>query len=145
MSNPSDFSVEVTNETGGTDYRWLRDSHGTTTGITGTLDLATAKGLRGVANSLGVLPSGVALGQITDTERYGLFDPAATDGREVLAGFLIADTSIFNNKGVVNPSGKAAASVLKHAMIARTYLPVEAQRTSITYLTASTGSFVLVD
>jgi hypothetical protein len=137
----SDFAIEVTNETGGTDYRWARSNHGLDAGITGTLELATVASLR---NTEGFIPSGIALGQKTEGGNYGLFDLAATDGREVLAGFLLADVKITNSKFVVQPSGKAPIAVLKHGTIARKYLPVEAQRT-ITALTPSTGQFVLVD
>jgi hypothetical protein len=137
----SDFAIEVTNETGGTDYRWLRSNHGADAGISGTLALATVADLR---NAEGYIPSGILVGQITASGLYGLFDVNASDGREVLAGAILADVKITNSKFVVQSSGKAPISVLKHGTIARKYLPVEAQRT-VTALTPSTGQFVLVD
>ena len=36
----------------------------------------------------GFLPTGLVLGKITATGRYGPYDNTATDGREVAAGFL---------------------------------------------------------
>lgn len=141
----SDFAIEVTNETEGTDYRWLRSDHGTETAVTGTLDLTEAKGLRAFISPLGKLPSGIGLGRITASKRYGLFDPTATDGREVLAGFLPRDIQVHNAKGQINPSDKAAAAVMKHGSISRRFLPVEAQRTSITYLVPSTAHIIIVD
>jgi hypothetical protein len=143
MSN--DFAIEVTSETEGSDYRWARSNHGLDAGVTGTLDLANAKGILGTKSDLGKVPSGVGVGVITTTGRYGLFDPAATDGRQVLAGFIVQDVNVQNAKGAVQASGKAPFALLTHGIINRKFLPVEAQRTSITYLTESTGQFVYVD
>jgi hypothetical protein len=52
---------------------------------------------------------------------------------------------VFNAKGAINPSDKAAIAVLKEATLSRKFLPVVAQRTTLTYLTANTGQFILVD
>lgn len=141
----TDFAIEVTNETAGTDYRWLRSNHGADAGVTGTLDLAAAKAVVAVRSTLGTIPSGVAVGQITTTGRYGLFDATATDGREVLAGFVLTDTNVVDAKGAVQKSAKSPFALLTHGTISRKFLPVEAQRTGITYLTPSTGQFVYVD
>jgi hypothetical protein len=142
----SDFAIEVTNVTGGTDNRWLRSSHALDTGLTGTLDLAAAAAVVDKRNAdTGILPSGIAVGQITATGLYGLFDPTADDGREVLAGFVLADVKVIDSRFNVLKSGKVPFALLAHGTISRKFLPVEAQRTSITYLTASTGQFVYVD
>lgn len=142
----SDFAIEVTNVTGGTDNRWMRSNHALDTGLTGTLDLSAGKAVVDKRDAdTGVLPSGIAVGQITATGLYGLYDPAANDGREVLAGFVLADVKIVDSRWNVLKSGKAPFALLAHGTISRKYLPVAAQRTSITYLTASTGQFIYVD
>lgn len=142
----SDFAIEVTNVTGGTDNRWIRSNHALDTGLTGTLDLAAAKGIVDKRDAdTGILPSGIAVGQITASGLYGLFDAAANDGREILAGFVLADVKVVDSRWNVLKSGKVPFSLLAHGTISRKYLPVVAQRTAITYLTASTGQFVYVD
>jgi hypothetical protein len=141
----SDFAIEVTNVTGGTDFRWLRSSHGVDSAVTGTYDLATGKGIAPLRDAdTGVVPSGVLVGQITATGLYGVWDKDATDGRQVLAGVALADVNVINNRFVVLPSGKAPFAVLKHGILSRKFLPVEAQRT-VDESVATTAQFVFVD
>lgn len=59
----------------------------------------------------GFIPSGTPLGKITASGLYALYDNAAADGREVLAGHLIADIR------VVRADGTTAAQVGSGLMI----------------------------
>lgn len=136
-----DFAIE-TRTTGGTDNRWLASSHGTDTAQPGTLDLTS---LAAQVDQYGIIPSGVAVGKITATGRYGLFNAGSTDGTELLAGFTLAPVSAWTVQGRVLTSGKAAFALLKQATIKRSLLPVVAQRTAISHLTVSTGQFVYAD
>lgn len=136
-----DFSIEST-ATGGADLTWLASSHGQDTAQPGTLDLAS---LATAINTFGVVPSGVAVGKITATGRYGLFTVGATDGTELLAGYILADVNARNASNVALPSGKAAFALLKQGSIKRSRLPITAQRTAISHLTVSTGQFVYAD
>lgn len=139
----SDFAIEVTNVTGGTDFRWLRSSHGVDSAVTGTYDLT--KGIAALRDAdTGVVPSGVLVGKITATGLYGVWDKTATDGREVLAGVALADVTVINGRYVVLPSGKAPFALLKHGILSRKFLPVEAQRT-VDESVATTAQFVFVD
>ena len=139
----SDFAITSTSYASSFDERWRASSHGADAGETGTLELAT---LTAFKKADGTLPSGIAVGEITATPgHYGLFDTAATDGRQILAGFINADVSITNAAGTVQPSGLAPFSLFNHGSIKRSVLPVVAQRTAITYTVASRGQFVFVD
>lgn len=136
-----DFAIEK-RTTGGTDNRWLASSHGTDTAQPGTLDLTS---LAAQINQYGVLPSGIAVGKNTATNRYELLNLAATNGTELLAGFTLADINVWDSKSNVLTSGKAAFALLKQGTIKRSLLPVVAQRTAISHLTVSTGQFVYAD
>lgn len=132
-----DFSIETTSS-GGSDLRWLASSHGTDTAQPGTLDLDL---VYAAPNVYGIIPSGIAVGKVTATGRYGLFDEAATDGREVLAGFVLADVNTFTSLKQTFPSKKAAFALLQHGLINTARLPFVAHRT-IDSDTVTTGSFV---
>ena len=137
----TDLAIETINETEGTDYRWLGAPNENPRGISASLDLTEAGGLLPHLTPLGTVRSGIAVGQITESELYGLYDPTATDGREVLAGFVRTDVNVFTQKGKVQASGKSPFSLMKHGLVVVKYLPIAAQR-SITYLTPNSGQFV---
>lgn len=136
----ADFAIE-TSTTGGVDDRWLASSHGVTT-ISGTADVAS---LATAVDARGILPGGVALGVITASGRAGLYTPGATNGTEVLAGFTREAVNTRNAANATVPSGKVPVAIVKTATIARKFLPVVAQRTSLTHTTVSTGQFVFTD
>ncbi|MER6131882.1 head decoration protein [Streptomyces sp. NPDC001815] len=77
---------------------WLGGRHGTDDTDTITLDISkftsgthyTPSTVTGQPYSL--FKSGVPVGKITASGLYGPFDKAATDGRQVLAGFVVAET-----------------------------------------------------
>ncbi|MFD7341784.1 head decoration protein [Streptomyces violascens] len=91
MIQPYTTSVTVT-----ADRDWLASRHGTDATETVTLDLTKfAKATHYVAPSAsqphGYVRSGVPVGRITASGLYGPYDPAAKDGREVLAGLVYAE------------------------------------------------------
>lgn len=71
---------------------WLRTRKGMSTALTVTLDLTTFTA--GTHYPNGFLPSGLVLGKITASGKYGIYDNAAVDGRTVAVGFLLNDENI---------------------------------------------------
>jgi hypothetical protein len=69
------------------DQSWLASAHGTDTARPITLDVSTFTANTHYPN--GYIKSGVLLGKITASGRYGPYDGAATDGRQTAAGFLL--------------------------------------------------------
>ncbi|GAA3838691.1 hypothetical protein GCM10022403_083920 [Streptomyces coacervatus] len=93
MIQPYTTSVTVT-----ADRDWLASRHGTDSTETVTLDLSKfAKATHYVEPSAGqphgYVRSGVPIGRITVSGLYGPYDPAAKDGREVLAGLVYAEAA----------------------------------------------------
>lgn len=64
----------------------------------------------------GVLPSGTAIGKVTASGKYGLYDEAALDGRTVFVGFTVGDVAISAAKSV-------GAAMLTHGQIREARLP----------------------
>ncbi|MFE6739053.1 head decoration protein [Streptomyces tubercidicus] len=86
----------TTSVTSTADRDWLASRHGTESTETITLDLTKlAKNTHYVeptaAQPHGYVRSGVPVGRVTASGLYGLFDPAADDGREVFAGLVYAE------------------------------------------------------
>lgn len=82
------MDLSVTTESfGQDDQSWLGASHGTDLGRSITLD--TSAFTAGTHYPDGYFPSGLPLGKITSSGLYGPYDNAASDGTEVLAGFLL--------------------------------------------------------
>jgi len=83
-----DFSVKTTSTSGTGDHRWLRTKNVTDWTVPVTIDRSKlTAGTHYDAN--GVIPAGLPLGKILATGKYAPFDATATDGRQVLAGFLV--------------------------------------------------------
>lgn len=132
----TDFSITSSATGRKQDTRWRTSAHGESSARPGQLDpaLVTA-GFQVDA----LAPSGLALGQVTATKLYGPYDSAATDGREVLAGYLS------DNEGVAVTAGsKPTIAVLVHGIVKASVLPIAAQRTAVLTATAS-GAFVYVE
>ncbi len=124
----TDFSITSSATGRKQDTRWRTSAHGESSARPGQLDptLVTAG-----FQVDGLAPSGLALGQVTATKLYGPYDSTATDGREVLAGFLN------DNEGVAVTAGsKPTIAVLWHGGIKASVLPIAAQRAAV--LTANT-------
>ncbi|MEV4741593.1 head decoration protein [Streptomyces sp. NPDC049555] len=88
---PYTTTVQVT-----ADRDWLASRHGTDSTETITLDLTTfTKGVHYAepepGQPHGFVRSGVPVGRIAASGLYGPYDPAATDGRQVLAGLIYAE------------------------------------------------------
>ncbi|MHA7956299.1 head decoration protein [Streptomyces sp. L500] len=88
---PYTTTVQVT-----ADRDWLASRHGTDSTETITLDLTTfTKGIHYAepepGQPHGFVRSGVPVGRITASGLYGLYDPEAKDGRQVLAGLVYAE------------------------------------------------------
>lgn len=99
------------------DQSWLGSDHGTDTARSITLDVATF-----TANTHypdGFLKSGLPLGKITASGKYGPYADGASDGREVLAGFLFT--------GIKAPASTAtpvAGALLLHCFVVESKLPI---------------------
>lgn len=92
-----DISV-VTDDFGGAeDRRWCGARAGMDLCRSITLDVSTF--IAAHVNVKGAIPSGIVLGRITATGKYGPYDPAALDGRQVAAGHLLNTTKVGNGTG----------------------------------------------
>ncbi|MFE3196793.1 head decoration protein [Embleya sp. NPDC059237] len=106
-----------------TSRAWLGGAHGTDSTETITLDITT------LTSGVHYLPSpdtsqpylcvlsGVPVGRITASRLYGAYDPAATDGRQQLRGFIYADA-------IFGPDvKKIPAALLWHGTVVATAVP----------------------
>jgi hypothetical protein len=72
---------------------WLGSSHGTEAIESITVD-ADQGFVAGTHYPNGFIPSGTPLGKITASGKYGLYDDAASDGRQTLVGFLMGGLQV---------------------------------------------------
>ena len=88
-------NIAVTTETfnKGSDKSWLGTRMGLRDMRSITLDISTFDAEH-VAN--GYLPSGIVLGIITATQKYGPYDDTALDGRAVARGHLFEEVKVTN-------------------------------------------------
>lgn len=117
MIQPYTTSVTVT-----ADRDWLASRHGTDSTETITLDLAKLTKSTHYSEPTATAPhgfvrSGVPVGRITASGLYGAYDPAATDGRQVLAGLVYAE-AVFT-PGTV----KVPAALLWHGTVKTAKIP----------------------
>lgn len=118
-------------EAAGDDLSWLASQHGTDMVPTVTLDVALFTALGSGVKDLWLygtragsvvtydrVRSGVPLGEVTVTGAYGPYDDAATDGREVLRGFLYGDARFSS------PSAVVGGALFTHGMLHEARLPV---------------------
>ncbi|MFD5663447.1 head decoration protein [Streptomyces anthocyanicus] len=83
------MDLSLTTQTYGVDDQsWLGSEHGTQATEPATLD--TSAFTAGTHYPDGYFKSGIPLGVITATGKYGPYQGDATDGRETLVGFLFA-------------------------------------------------------
>ncbi len=85
-----DISVQPTETWIAEDRSWLASRDGTDVTQSITLDTSTFTKATHYPN--GYVRSGTVLGRITATGLYGPYSNAASDGREVAAGFLYTST-----------------------------------------------------
>ena len=102
----------------GTDNQsWIASRHGLNNGKPATLDVSLFT--KATHYPEGFFTSGIALGKITATKKYGPYDGAASDGRETLAGFLL--TSV---KAPADTATDVVGAILLHGMVTAANLPI---------------------
>lgn len=114
---------------GAGDQSWLGSDHGVDAARTVTINVTAAASK--IAS--GVIKGGEALGKITATGLYAHYNSAASDGTEVLAGFLLQDTP------VVTGAGNVVAPLLDHGRVVLSKLP-----STVAANATTTGQFVFV-
>ena len=128
----TDFSVTSRATGENQDTRWRASSHGEDSARPGQLDptkfaAGTHYNLNGRADN--VVPSGVAVGEITATKLYGPYDAAATDGREKLAGYVNDNAGV--SLGASPATAKPTFALLVHGIVKPSRLPIAAQRAAV--------------
>lgn len=109
--------TQTTESFGQDDQSWLASAHGTDTARSITLDTSTFTS--GTHYPNGYFPSGLALGKITATGKYGPYSNAASDGTEVLAGFLMTAVDA-PSVNTIDPQG----ALLWHGAVIEAKLPI---------------------
>ena len=99
---------------------WLGSAHGTDAPISVTLDVSTFT--QGTHYPDGYIKSGIPLGKITASGKYGPYDDTKTDGRQTCVGFLFTAQDVVTPRGVVASS--VVGSALVHCFIKESKLPV---------------------
>ncbi|MDY0829128.1 hypothetical protein SK224_08315 [Microbacterium sp. BG28] len=140
-----DFQTTTTKVGRKQDTRWRASQHANDVARPGQLNptlftAGTHYNLNGATDN--VIPSGVAVGQVTATKLYGPYDATATDGRQTLAGFINDNQGV--ELGATPATAKPTFALLVHALIKASVLPIAAQRTAVKTATAS-GSFIYVE
>ena len=97
------------------DNSWCASSYGLDSTETVTLDGAVGF-VAATHFPTGVLPSGTALGKVTATGNYGLYDDAAVDGRTLFIGFTVGNVTISATK-------KVGAAMLTRGTVRESKLP----------------------
>lgn len=111
------MDLTLRTESWGTDDQsWLGSRHGIGECASVTLDKSTFTEATHYPD--GYFKSGLALGFITASEKYGPYDNAAVDGRATLAGFLFAPVPAPSTD--VDPVG----AMLDHGKVVNDRLPV---------------------
>ena len=107
---------QVSESFGQENQTWLGSAHGTDAARSITLDKSTFTS--GTHYPNGYLLSGIGLGKITATGKYGPYDNAASDGTQTLAGFLFTSIPVASTD--VDPQG----ALLLHCVVVEALLPV---------------------
>ena len=99
------------------DQSWLGSAHGTNAARTITLD--TSAFTAGTHYPDSYFKSGIPLGRITATGKYGPYNDALADGTETLVGFLLCavDAPTVNTIDV-------GAALLDHGRVVESKLPI---------------------
>lgn len=99
------------------DQTWLGSAHGTNSARSITLD--TSMFTSGTHYPNGYFISGIPLGKITATGKYGPYSNAASDGTETLVGFLMCAVDA-PSVNTVDPQG----ALLDHGKVITAKLPI---------------------
>lgn len=121
---------------GSGDFRWLGSKHASDTGVTVAISTELLTSGTHYDAQTGEIPAGLPLGKLTGLDVYGPYSAAATDGRQFLAGFLLAPEAlpIFGDK----PEFMNGA-LLEHGSIVPEFVPTSPV---LSTATKTTGSFV---
>ena len=84
---PTDISVQTTGSYTVASRAWLRGMHGTDPGSMPSIPLNLATFI-GPNFTDGTIKAGCLIGKTTASGIFGVYDPAATDGRQTAVGFL---------------------------------------------------------
>ncbi|MEU6614485.1 head decoration protein [Streptomyces parvus] len=101
------------------DQSWLGSEHGTRATESCTLDTSTFT--PATHYPAGYFKSGVPLGQITATKKFGPYDDTAVDGRQTLVGHLFAAVGAPADNTI-----DVSAAILTHGKVRVSRLPVPA-------------------
>jgi len=107
-----DLTIRTT-EYGVDTKRWVGSQHGYPAPAP---SIALVSDMFTTAFPDGFVPSGVALGKVTATGRYGPYASAATDGRQTMVGFL-ADLVTIRAGAIVG------AALYEHGPVVEAFLP----------------------
>lgn len=111
----TDISVRTAGSYGAEDRSWTIGEHGFDMTENAPLDFTKFTG----ANfAYGLIKSGCVLGLITASEKYGPYEPGATDGRQTAVGMLFNTIKIPANTATV-----ASDAILTHFMCRAARLP----------------------
>lgn len=99
------------------DQSWLGSEHGTQATEPVTLDTSTFTA--GTHYPAGYFKSGIPLGKITASGKYGPYNGAGSDGTETLVGFLFAAV-----KAPTDTAVDVAGAMLTHGKVRASRLPV---------------------
>ena|SRR5689334_11028397 len=99
---------------------WLGSQHGTDVLRPITLDVSTFTA--GTHYPDGYLKSGIPLGKITASGKYGLYNDAASDGRQTCVGLLATGVEVINHRGQASTS--VNGSMFLHGFVVLSKLPV---------------------
>ncbi|MGB8946475.1 MAG: head decoration protein [Streptomyces sp.] len=118
------------------DRDWLASRHGTDSTETITLDLTKlTKNVHYIEPTAvqphGYVRSGVPVGRITASGLCGSYDPAANDGREILAGLVYAEAPFTPG------STKVPAALFWHGTVKVAKIPGGIDPTKIAYSPAA--------
>lgn len=102
---------------------WLQGGHGAEPGTNPSIDIDASTLPAGTKT----VPSGAVMGRITASGKFGLYDPDASDGRNVAAGFLF-DTVSVNGDQVTTPN----QALLVHGFVNPSRLPIKSGAGSLT-------------
>ncbi len=104
--------AQKTTTYGSDSKEWLGSAHGVNNGDPVTLDGT----LMVAVFTDGSVPSGVTLGKVTATGRYGPYSDAATDGRQTMVGHLLNPTKVATGTNPVE-------AMIRHGHVVEAKLP----------------------
>lgn len=117
-----DIGVTEEDYSGNEDRRWLGARLGTDSMRSVTLDVSTFAAAH--LSAKGAVPSGTVLARITATGKYGPYDPAAGDGRNVAAGHLFSTTKVGAGDGSdLATASDVGVALFWHGIVKEAFLP----------------------